>query len=478
MTENLESLFERWAGGKPDSVFPLPLSGSYRKYFRMKYAGKFAVGVFNSDKKENTAFIEFTRHFVKNNLNVPRIYGEDLENNVYLLEDLGDLTLYDLILREKISPEMPEDIVEIYKTVLSELPRFQISAGKDLNYDVCYPRAAFDSQSMMWDLNYFKYYFLKAVKVTFDEQKLEDDFGRLINFLLEADTNFFLYRDFQSRNIMLRENIPYFIDYQGGRRGALQYDAASLLYDSKAGIPDDTKILFLEYYIDVLKSSGYTDEKKFRKYYYGYVLIRLIQMLGAYGFRGYFEKKDHFIKSIPYALVNLKNVLNEKIPGLKIPELHSALVGILDSETINNTGGNKSTDLKVRVNSFSFREAIPEDNSGNGGGFVFDCRPLPNPGRLEQYTNLTGLDKPVVDYLESMEEVSRFAASVFEIIDQAVLNYTERNFTDLMVNFGCTGGKHRSVYFAEKLSSHLKEKFNIDVETKHINLLKKGLIPS
>ena len=323
--QNLVELFESWAGEKVSSISSLPQGGSYRQYYRITGKSKTALGVFNSDKKENISFISFTKHFINRGLSVPEIYTEELEKNIYLIQYLGDTTLFSYINKVRKEKSFTSELINIYKKAIEELPKFQILAGKDIDYSVCYPRASFDKQSMLWDLNYFKYYFLKLAKIPFDEQKLEDDFQCFTDYLLQADCSFFLYRDFQSRNIMLHDNCLYFIDYQGGRKGALQYDIASLLYDAKADVPQDVRNELTEYYIKTISKLIHLNRKEFTEYFYGYVIIRIMQTLGAFGFRGLYERKEHFVQSIPYAIKNLKWLLNTVSFPIEIPNLMDAL---------------------------------------------------------------------------------------------------------------------------------------------------------
>ncbi|HBX49659.1 MAG: phosphotransferase enzyme family protein [Bacteroidetes bacterium RIFOXYA12_FULL_35_11] len=469
-TQKLRILFEKWAGEDVESISILPQSGSYREYYRIIGETRNVLGVYNADKKENRAFYKFTEHFLSQKLPVPQVYIRDDAHDLYLIEDFGDETLFSFLTKTRIGSEFPENLIVTYKKVLEALPLFQIQAGKNLEYSVCYPRAEFDKQSMMWDLNYFKYYFLKLAKISFDEQHLEDDFQTFSNYLLQSDCKYFLYRDFQSRNIMVKDDNVYFIDYQGGRKGALQYDLASLLYDAKADIPQNLREELLDYYIDVTDKILPLDRKKFKEYYYGYVLIRIMQAMGAYGFRGFYEKKEHFLKSIPYAVSNLEFLLkNVKLP-VEIPALWNALEQIVLSEELKkyaNQEHEQKIILTVSVTSFSFKKGIPEDTSGNGGGFVFDCRIIHNPGRYDEYKNLNGMDAPVIAFLDKEEEMKRFLKSVFALAEQSVEKYMKRNFTHLMFNFGCTGGQHRSVYSAEKLAKHLREKYDVNVVLKH-----------
>lgn len=467
--QQLIKLFENWSGEKAISISPLPPSGSYREYYRIKSKNKVALGVFNPDKKENIAFLKFSRHFLNKGLNVPEIYAEELEKNIYLIQDLGDTTLYSYLTNVYKSGIFPKELIDMYKKVIEILPLFQINAAKDFDYSICYPRASFDKQSMIWDLNYFKYYFLKLSKIPFDEQDLENDFHKFTDYLLKTDCRFFLYRDFQSRNMMIYNNEIYFIDYQGGRKGALQYDLASLLYDAKADIPQYIRNELLEEYIKNIRNLIDINENEFIQYFYGYVLIRIMQAMGSYGFRGFYEKKEHFLQSIPYAIENLEYLLNNITLPIEIPTLINVLKRVVDSQELKDLGKTKNI-LKVNINSFSYKKGLPVDTSGNGGGFVFDCRAIHNPGRYEKYKLLTGLDNAVIEFLEKEKDLDNFLNNVYLLVDQSVENYQQRKFTNLMVNFGCTGGQHRSVYCSEILAKHLKAKYDIEVGIHHIEL--------
>ncbi|MCP4398007.1 MAG: phosphotransferase, partial [bacterium] len=442
-------------------------SGSYREYYRIRGKRISALGVFNPDRKENVAFLNFSRHFHHKGLAVPAIYADAPERNMYLLQDLGDSTLFSCLTEKRLNGDFPDELITAYKRVLSELPKFQILAGKDLNYEVCYPRRKFDKQSMFWDLNYFKYYFLKLAKIPFDEQDLEDDFQSLTDYLLQTECEYFLYRDFQSRNIMLYQEKPYFIDYQGGRRGALQYDVASLLYDAKADIPQPLRKELLEHYVQAASALIPVDRKEFFDYYYGYVFIRIMQALGAFGFRGFYEKKLHFLQSVPYALDNLKWLLDNVELPVKLPALLDVFHKLVDSEALRDLD-DSSPQLTLRINSFSYRRGIPVDESGHGGGFVFDCRSLHNPGRYEQYRQLNGTDPAVIDFFQKETEVEDFLQSVYALVDRSVENFQQRNFRSMMVSFGCTGGQHRSVYCAERLAEHLKSKYSLKPIVRHL----------
>jgi aminoglycoside/choline kinase family phosphotransferase len=467
--ESLIRLHKNWNGQQPQKIEQLPVHGSYRKYYRIVGINSTSIGAHNEDKSENIAFLIFSRHFYSEGLAVPEIYAESLDDNVYLEEDLGDTTLFSFLTDIKQKDGFSDQIIRMYEKVIEILPSFQITAGKKLDYSVCYPRRSFDKQSMMWDLNYFKYYFLKLAKIPFDEQKLEDDFQNFTDFLLEADRDFFLYRDFQSRNIMIKDEAPYFIDYQGGRKGALQYDIASLLYDAKADIPQEVRDHLLEKYIEKVSNIIKIDTESFIKYYYGYVFVRIMQALGAYGFRGFYEQKTHFLSSVPYAIQNLEYLLHTTSLPVPFPALMDAWDHLVQSGHLRQLG-DVNLKLSVRIQSFSYKRGIPWDEKGHGGGFVMDCRALPNPGRFPEFIDVNGNDTEVIEFLDKEDQVKLFLKNVFNIMDQIVINYQKRNFTDLMIAFGCTGGQHRSVYCANRLHDHLTEKYDINVEIRHREL--------
>jgi aminoglycoside/choline kinase family phosphotransferase len=472
----LAQLFENHFRVRPSIIQPLQgeLGGSGRKIIRLSNNQLSAIGILYSVREENAAFLQFSRHFRRHGLPVPEIYGENLSEGAYLEEDLGDTTLFEFLSKNRSGENIGPAALEAYKKVVAILPRFQIEAGRDLDYSVCYPRASFDRQSIAWDLNYFKYYFLRLAGIPFNEQALEDDFDRLTNFLLSADSQYFLYRDFQSRNIMLRDGQPFFLDYQGGRKGALQYDIASLLYDAKADLPPAMRQELLDLYIGEANKFIRLDRDPFLQHYYAYVYVRILQALGAYGFRGFYERKAHFLQSVPYALKNLRWLLHNVRLPIELPTLLSAFNSMLASEKLHGLA--KEPDhLIVRITSFSFHRGLPADETGHGGGFVFDGRSLPNPGREERFKALTGKDAPVIDYLNRQESVHQFLAGVMSLVDLSVGNYQERGFKNLMVSFGCTGGQHRSVYLAEQLAKQLREKNGIEVTVRHREL--ENLLP-
>lgn len=473
--EVLKQLFEQHFRVPADQVSRLQgqLGGSGRAILRLASGGISAIGILYPVKEENIAFLEFSRHFRRHGLPVPEIYAESLKQGAYLEEDFGDMTLFDFLNKNRDGENISASAVDAYRKVVGTLPRFQVDAGRDLNYKVCYPRSSFDRQSIAWDLNYFKYYFLRLAGIPFNEQALEQDFSRLTRFLLGADHDYFLYRDFQSRNIMLRDGQPFFLDYQGGRKGALQYDIASLLYDGKADLPPQLRQQLLDDYLDCLAEHIPLDRAAFMEHYYAYVYVRILQALGAYGFRGFYERKAHFLQSVPYALKNLAWLAeNVKLP-IALPALMEALCGMSRSDTLQGLASSANS-LTVRIFSFSFHRTLPSDETGNGGGFTFDARSLPNPGREEQFMQLTGKDGPVIDYLNQQESVRQYFANVLTLIDASVFAYQRRGFKNLMVSFGCTGGQHRSVFLAEQLATHLRGANGVSVIVRHMEMEKIG----
>lgn len=464
--EALQRLFFENYGLWPTSCEMLPASGSDRKYFRMTNSTIQCIGAINSDKKENDAFIAFSRALHDADFPVPEVYAYNESDGVWLLQDLGDTTLFSFLARGRSGSTITDEVKSFYYQVISLLPALQIKGAEVIPFEKCYPRAAFDERSMRWDLNYFKYYFLRLSHVPFDEQRLEDDFDRLVNRLCSVDSSWFLFRDFQSRNIMIHDQQVWFIDYQGGRKGALHYDLASLLYDGKADLPESFRQELLERYLEVASSYISIDRTQFKQDFYGFVLIRILQAMGAYGFRGFYEQKSLFLQSIPYALKNLTYLLDNDLLPHDLPELHLVLRRLTTTSWLYDFG-KRGEKLIVTVKSFSYKKGIPTDSSGNGGGFVFDCRGLPNPGRLDGLKEYTGLDEQVSDYLEHFVEVQEFKDKAFGLVDLTVQNYLSRGFSNLMVSFGCTGGQHRSVYMAENLSRYLKETFDAEINLQH-----------
>lgn len=462
MKERLVQLFAERYGHRPDAILEMAADGSTRQYFRMVWGEEQTlVGAVGPDHEENRAFLAFARAFREAGLPVPEIFAENQEAGVWLEEDLGDTTLFQALMAARATVEdgavLPE-IEALFRKALSVLPRFQVLGHQVVDYSVAYPRQAFDSRSIRWDLNYFKYHFLKLAHIDFNEQRLEDDFGRLTDLLLEADSDYFLYRDFQSRNIMIRDGDPWFIDFQGGRRGALQYDVASLLYDSKLDLPDPLRERLLEHYLDALGEFVSVDAPQFREHYRCFVLVRLMQALGAFGYRGFFERKRHFLESVPFAAKSLDGLLAKGLPA-SLPELEVVFRRIADRWALPQPGEAPRSSMTVLIQSFSYRKGYPKDSEGHGGGFVFDCRALPNPGRTPELSDLTGEDEPVMELLERSPKVQEFFENVRGMVDMHLEDYLSRAFSSLTISFGCTGGRHRSVFMAGKLAAHIRSRF-------------------
>jgi aminoglycoside/choline kinase family phosphotransferase len=471
MKERLIGLFEEHFGHRPDVILDLPADGSTRQYFRLVWrTDQTVVGAIGPDREENRAFLVFAKTFREIGLPVPEIYAEDREAGVWVEEDLGDTTLFQALTAardECPDTAFPDEITDLYRRVLSILPRFQILGNEVIDYRLAYPRQAFDKQSIRWDLNYFKYHFLKLAHVPFNEQRLEDDFSRLTEHLLTADADYFLYRDFQSRNVMIREGEPWFLDFQGGRKGAPHYDVASLLFDAKANIPPSLRETLLDHYLDALSEYAPVDRSRFREHFTSFVLVRLMQAMGAYGYRGFFERKRRFLESVPNAARNLKGLLTAGLP-ITLPELELVFRRIADRWAQSEWHAASRSDLVVLIQSFSFRDGYPTDMEGHGGGFVFDCRALPNPHHVPELRELSGVDGPVADWLERSAEVQEFWENARGIVDAHVEKYVSRGFSSLTVSFGCTGGQHRSVFMAEKLAEHLRTRFpHVQMRVRH-----------
>jgi aminoglycoside/choline kinase family phosphotransferase len=460
--EILKNLFKQYFNEDCSSIIQLPQAGSDRIYFRLQSDNNSAVGTYGTDTKENETFIHHTKHFHQKKIAVPQIYIVSDNHEYYLQQDLGNVSLYSIIKANGITDEVKNYL----KEVLKQLAYLQIKGAEDFDFSTCYPIQDFDRSSMFWDLNSFKYYFARIARAHFSEVELNKDFHRLCDYLLQEPNLYFMFRDCQSRNVMIHDGKPYFIDYQGGRRGALQYDAASLLWQAGARIPIEIKNELFDFYTEEVSKLIEIDKADFKERYHGFVLIRTLQVLGAYGFRGLIEKRSHFIESIIPALDNVRYFIDNI---KQLPELKSVLQQLVDSDlfkVIKIDGSQKP--LKIEVNSFSFKRAIPTDTTGNGGGFVFDCRGILNPGRFEPYKQLHGKDKPVIEFLETKTKVKDFLENVYKIIDINIQDYLARDFENLQINFGCTGGQHRSVYCAEQTAKYIKEKYNIDVKLKHI----------
>jgi aminoglycoside/choline kinase family phosphotransferase len=469
--EDIKKLFRQNSKEQITAIDMLPQAGSERHYYRIQTAGNSFIATYGANIKENESFFYFSDHFNRKQLATPKIFFINEARDIYIQEDLGDISLLNRLENEGYTT----DVYELYKKSLTQLALLQVKGHEELDYEKCLTNTSFGKQAIMADLLYFKYYFLDALRRPYDKQKLIDDFEALSNYLSHTEYKYFMFRDFQSRNIMVKDdNNIYFIDYQGGMQGAPQYDVASLLWQARANLLDDWKLSLLEDYINSFEKiiEQQVDREIFRSQYNGYVLIRLLQVLGAYGFRGLFERKAHFLTSIPLALENLKWFINHQSFGISVPEFKRVLEICISEEVINEFTPIKATDetpLVVTINSFSYRKGIPADITENGGGFVFDMRGIYNPGRFEEYKRLSGLDKPVKDFLEQQTEMPAFLNSVYNMIDISVSEYIKRNFASLMINFGCTGGQHRSVYAAEALARHLRNKFNVKIQLLHNN---------
>jgi aminoglycoside/choline kinase family phosphotransferase len=467
MHDALLKLYRDVRGGRPAAVVAVAGDGSQRTYHRLiADDGSTLIGAFGPDQDENRAFLSFSRAFRDIGLPVPAIHAVDEAAGVWLEEDLGETTLFASLedARSRGGGSFPDSLLPVYRRVLEILPRFQVEGDAVVDYSNAYPHSTFDRQSILWDLNYFKYHFLKLACIPFHEARLERDFDALTECLLAAPRDFFLYRDFQSRNIMVRDGEPWFIDYQGGRRGALQYDVASLLYDAKADLPEGIREELLTWYLDALADHVEVDRDLFHRHYRGYVLVRIMQAMGAYGYRGFFERKPRFLQSVPYAAANIRRLLERGLP-VALPELERSFERIVEEWAAPPAGETEVAGLTVHVHSFSYRRGYPEDVGGHGGGFVFDCRALPNPGRLEEYRTSTGRSESVARFLEAEPGFEPYWESVRSLVEAQVDVYRERGFTSLSIAFGCTGGQHRSVYLSEKLARHIESRFP-DVRTR------------
>ena len=455
--KRLSSLYNKCFGCFPESVTAITGSASNRSYYRLASESGTCIGVVGTDREENYAFVTLARHFLSKDIPVPEIYSVSDDGMAYIQEDLGGVSLYDMLLSARAGKISWNEVESLLCRTMALLPKIQYRGAEGLDFSICYPQPSFDRQNVMIDLNYFKYCCLKASGLEFNEVSLQEDFERLADDLLHHDTETFMYRDFNVRNVMVKDGSPYFIDFQGGRRGPICYDVASFVWQARAAYSEDLKGRLVQSYVDALseyecisREALETDLKLFR-------LFRLLQVLGAYGFRGWTEHKAAFVVSIPSAISNLKELLSE-IPSDSYPYLIQLLRCLVDIPRLSEC---PSTDgvLEVRVSSFSFKKGVPYDPSGNGGGYVFDCRSIHNPGRYEPYKKLTGMDEPVIRFLEDDGEIIGFLEHVYGVVDPHVATYAGRGFTSLMVSFGCTGGQHRSVYCAEHLAAHLAAEY-------------------
>ncbi len=458
----LTELYIRHTGHKPENITELPSSGSNRRYFRLTGVADL-IGVIGTSLQENEAFIYMSRHFREKNLPTPEVVAVSDDRMVYLQQDLGDTLLFNAIEKGRQTKSFSAGERELLVKTIRLLPDIQFAGAVGFDFSKCYPSSQFDVRSIMWDLNYFKYCFLKATGIEFQEDRLEDDFQAMAEVLMRSQSGTFMYRDFQSRNVMIKDGEPWFIDYQGGRRGPFYYDVASFLWQAKANLPDSLREELIKEYIESLRKYQPIDERYFMEQLRHFVLFRTLQVLGAYGFRGYFEKKPHFMQSVPFAIANLRALLKQPYP--EYPYLNKLLEELVNLKQFTD-GLGKNT-LTVKVMSFAYKKGIPNDASGNGGGFVFDCRAINNPGKYERNKPFTGLDKPIIKFLEDDGEVFDYLEHCYSLVDSTVKRYKERGFTNLMVCFGCTGGQHRSVYCAQHMAEHIHKIHNVKVELIH-----------
>ena len=462
ITEQIKNLYRTYTGHEAEEVTELPSSGSNRRYFRL-HGPQTLIGVSGTSIEENRAFIYMADHFRQKGLPVPEVYAQSNDQSFYLQEDLGDTLLFDAIEKGRKSSVFDESEKTLLRQTITKLPEIQFMGSDGFDFSYCYPQEEFNQRSILWDLNYFKYCFLKATGMEFQENRLEDDFLKMSDVLLRNQSATFMYRDFQSRNVMIRDGRPWFIDFQGGRKGPVYYDVASFLWQAKAKYPEDLRQELLLDYIEALRKYMPVDEKYFLSQLRHFVLFRTLQVLGAYGFRGYFEKKPHFIQSVPYAIENLRQLLKQDYP--EYPYLCGLLRELTELKQFSDDLQRRT--LEVKIVSFAYKKGIPNDPTGNGGGFVFDCRAINNPGKYERYNHFTGLDEPVIRFLEEDGEITVFLEHVYDLVDASVKRYLDRGFTNLMVCFGCTGGQHRSVYSAQHLAEHLHQKFGVKVSLTH-----------
>ena len=465
--DKLKDLFESYTGQKATDTEEINSSGSNRRYFRLKGGNISVIGVVGTNVEENNAFVKLARHFNEKGIRVPKVLSVSEDGMRYIQEDLGDDQLYKLVSHGRESGEYSSYESMLLCRTMETLPKIQFKGAQGLDWSVCYPDPAFNARMVMFDLNYFKYCFLKATGLEFNETRLQDDLEKFKDDLLKDEGyETFMYRDFQARNVMVREGEPYFIDFQGGRRGPIYYDVASFVWQARSRYPENLRKEMVQTYLTALKGYTEVDEAVFYERLRLFVLFRTLQVLGAYGFRGYFEKKPHFLASVPYALSNLRKLLQK--PFVEYPYLNEILTTLATMPQFNNIAEDKR--LEVKIFSFAYKKGIPVDTTGNGGGFVFDCRAINNPGKYEHYRQFTGLDQEVVKFLEDDGGVTRFLENVYSLVDTHVKRFIERKFTNMQVCFGCTGGQHRSVYCAERLARHLSDRFDIKITLSHREL--------
>ncbi len=462
----LVELHKQLNNSAPSDIKALGASGSNRQYFRISGEdGRTTIGAVGTSVAENVAFVTLARHFKAKGMPVPEVYAVSSDNTSYVQEDIGSDILFDHIAQGRMTGEFSDEEMGLLKRTVALLPRLQYEGAEGLDFSVCYPQPEFDARMIAFDLNYFKYCFLKPSGLEFDEVLLENDFERMRDVLLGDDTHTFMYRDFQSRNVMIKDGEPYFIDFQGGRRGPVYYDVASFVWQAKANFPHGVRMELIDTYLDALQKYRRIGREDFLLRLRHFVLFRTLQVLGAYGFRGLVEQKAHFIQSIPFAINNLKELIEDSFA--EYPYLMQVLEELVELPKFAMETPAKADGLLVTVSSFSYKKGIPMDLSGNGGGYVFDCRAIHNPGRYEPYKKITGMVAPVIEFLEKDGEILTYLESVYALVDAHVERYMERGFSSLMISFGCTGGQHRSVYCAEAVFKHIKEKYDVGLQLNH-----------
>ena len=468
--KHIEKLFNTINAQAWDAIQKIPQSGGDRMYFRITQGNQSWIATYNLNNKETKTFIYFANHFHDKGMPVPKVLAVNDTYTIYLQEDLGSVSLLDVLEKEGKT----EAVFLLFQKSITALAKLQIEGAKGLDYNYCLTSKNFGKHSILTDLLYYKYYFLDTLQYPYDKQALIDEFELLSDQLAVSNFDNFMFRDFQSRNIMVNNGEVFFIDFQGGMQGGLPYDIASLLWQAKAELSNEWKEKLFNHYITELQKllPKTLNVDEFKKQYYGFVLLRLLQVLGAYGFRGLFERKAHFLTSIPLGLLNLKNFLKVYSLDKDTPVFASILHWMVGEEVIQRftpPKANEQTPLVITINSFSYKKGIPADGSDNGGGFVFDMRGILNPGRVEEYKKQSGLDKPVQDFLEQRTKMNGFLNSVWDLIDITVEDYLQRGFESLQINFGCTGGQHRSVFAAEQTARHLRNKYKIKTLITHTN---------
>jgi len=466
--DKLRKLYINYTGQEPVKLEEIPCAVSTRRYYRITGKEGTLIGTYSPDILESRAFLTYCEYFTERNIHVPRVVKVSDDLRFYLQEDLGTTRLHELVV-SRPGQDITTELETFYRNSITELVKMQVS-DEDLDYSVGVPRPSFDQQAVLWDLYHFKYYFLKPVGIPYDEERLEQAFRKFADYISLLPEKGFMFRDFQTRNIMIKDGNSWFIDFQGGRKGPLQYDLASLLYESRTALPVEFRKQMMTFYLEELRKFRKVDEDIFKKDFFNVVLIRMLQVLGTYGLRGMVEKKAVFLQSIPHGLRNL----GELLPGVSKADVDPYILELLGELARRAdeflSPPERFDGLTITITSFSYRRPLPDDLSGNGGGFVYDCRYIENPGRFDEYRELTGLDEPVREFLEKMEETRLFFDSIVAQMGSVVDKYRQRKYPNLMVSFGCTGGRHRSVYMASRLAGHLRGLPGIRVIERHREL--------